>query len=131
VTAEGDSTPTPQAATLVVRPVETPALNMRLYDRGGWSVIEITGELDIQGVPLLRQLLVRAGHHLVFDLTRVTFVDCGGLRIIVGSVSPGASATRRVVSQENGKVRRLFRLTGWDRSVLLYDTVDEAVREPV
>ena len=103
---------------------------MRLYDRGGWSVIEISGELDIQGVPLLRQLLVRAGHQFVFDLTRVTFVDCGGLRLIVGSVSPGASPTRRVVSPQDGKVRRLLRLTGWESSVLLYDTVDEAVREP-
>ena len=91
----------------------------------GWSVIEISGELDIQGIPELRRLLLLAGHRLVLDLRRVTFVDCGGLRTIVGPVS---GAPRRIVAEENGHVHRLLRLTGWEKSVALYPTVDDAVR---
>jgi anti-anti-sigma factor len=101
---------------------------MHLYDRDGWSVIEISGELDIEGVPELRRLLLRAGHQLVLDLRAVTFVDCGGLRVIVGPVSGSAAVLRRVVSEENGHVRRLLRLTGWEQGVAVYDSVDEAVR---
>ena len=108
---------------------ERPGVEMHLYDRDGWSVIAINGELDIQGIPGLRRLLLRAGHRLVLDLRRVTFVDCGGLRTIVGPVSDGAaSEARRVVSEENGHVLRLLRLTGWERSVAVYTSVDEAVR---
>ncbi len=125
--ANGRSTSMPGTATIVDRPDE-PGLIMRLYDRDDWSVIEISGELDIQGVPLLRQLLLRAGHQFVFDLTRATFVDCGGLRILVGPVSAGSTPTRRLVSEERGKVRRLLTLTGWERNVLLYESVDDAVR---
>lgn len=125
----GDVTPMPQSATVVDRQDER-GLTMRLYDRDDWSVIEVSGELDIQGVPLLRQLLLRAGHQFVFDLTRVTFVDCGGLRILVGPVSDGSSPTRRLVSAEHGKVRRLLKVTGWEPRVRLFESVGEAVRAP-
>ena len=101
---------------------------MQLYDRDGWSVIAISGELDLQGVPELRRLLLRAGHRLVLDLRRVTFVDCGGLRTIVGPDSGSGAALRRIVSEENGRIHRLLRLTGWEKSVALYTSVDAAVR---
>ena len=113
--------------TVVDRPA-MPGLEMRLYDRDGWSIIEISGELDIQGVPGLRRLLLRAGHQLVLDMRRVTFVDCSGLRTIVGPVSEAAISPRRIVAEENGHVRRLLRLTGWEKSVAVYTSLDAAVR---
>ena len=104
---------------------DRPGLEMHLYDRNGWSVIEISGELDIQGVPELRRLIMRAGHSVVLDLRRVTFVDCGGLRTIVGPVS---GAPRRIVAEEIGRIHRLLRLTGWEKIVAVYTSVDAAVR---
>ncbi len=123
----------PRSTTLADLPTR-PDLELRLYDRDGWSVIAISGELDLQGVPELRRLLLRAGHRLVLDLRRVTFVDCGGLRTIVGPESGAGSGAgsgavrRRIVSEEDGRVRRLLRLTGWEPSVAVYSSVDEAVR---
>ena len=108
---------------------DRPGLEMHLYDRDGWSVIEISGELDIQGVPELRRLIMRAGHLVVLDLRRVTFVDCGGLRTIVGPVSGAAGPrSRRIVSEANGHALRLLRLTGWEKSVSVYTSLDAAVR---
>ena len=40
-------------------------LTIRLYPRDGWSVIEIDGELDIQGVPSVRRLRRRWASRLV------------------------------------------------------------------
>ena len=116
----------PRSTTVTHRP-EIPGLAMHLYELDGWSVIEISGELDIQGVPELRRLLLLAGHQLVLDLRGVTFVDCGGLRTIVG---PASGAPRRIVAEEIGRIHRLLRLTGWEKSVALYPTVDDAVRAP-
>ena len=117
----------PRSTTVTDRP-EPPGPEMHLYDRDGWSIIAISGELDLQGVPELRRLLLRAGHHLVLDLRRVTFIDCGGLRTLVGPESTTGSARRRLVTEENGHVCRLLRLTGWEKSVALYPTVEDAVR---
>lgn len=69
-------------------------LTIRLYPRDGWSVIEIDGELDIQGVPSVRRLHRRAGPRVLFDLRQVTFVDCSGLRAIVGGAPDGSGPTR-------------------------------------
>ena len=114
----------PRSTTVTHRP-GIPGLELHLYEVDGWSVIEISGELDIQGVPELRRLLLLAGHQLVLDLREVTFVDCGGLRTIVGPVS---GAPRRIVVEEIGHIHRLLRLTGWEKSVALYPTVEDAVR---
>jgi anti-anti-sigma factor len=101
---------------------------LHLYEREGWSIIEISGELDLQGVPELRELLLRSGHRLVLDARGVAFVDCSGLRTIVGPVT--GEGRRRVVAEENGHLHRLLRLTGWERSVLLYPSVAAALRPP-
>jgi len=115
-------------STTVADRTEPPILEMRLYDRDGWSVIEISGELDIQGVPLLRRLLLQAGHRIVFDVRQVIFVDCGGLRLIVGRAPDPARLVRRIVAEENGRVHRLLRLTGWEKNTSIYASVDDAVR---
>ena len=107
---------------------DRPALELHLYEREGWSVIEISGELDLQGVPELRELLLRSGHRLVLDARGIDFVDCSGLRTVVGPVTGGAR--RRVVADESGHLHRLLRLTGWERSVLLFPSVDAALRPP-
>jgi anti-anti-sigma factor len=55
------------------------------------------GELDIHGVPALRELLGGATGNLVVDLSAVTFVDSASLGVIV-------SAIRRV-TKNGGTVR--------------------------
>ncbi|MET1058657.1 MAG: anti-sigma factor antagonist [Nocardioides sp.] len=117
-----------RSTALADRP-EPQALEIRLRDRDGWSVITISGELDIQGVPLLRQLLVQAGHRIVLDLRGITFVDCGGLRLIVGRAPDPTNGVRRIVCEENGRVRRLLKLTGWEKTVSPYSSLDDALRD--
>ena len=68
---------------------------------GSPLVVEISGEIDIQSAPELRDELLRVirrrGPQLALDLAGVTFMDCAGLNVLL--------ATRRRAQLEEGSVR--------------------------
>ena len=68
---------------------------------GSPLVVEISGEIDIQSAPELRDELLRVirrrGPQLALDLAGVTFMDCAGLNVLL--------ATRRRARLEEGSVR--------------------------
>jgi anti-sigma B factor antagonist len=84
-----------------------------------FTIVEVTGEIDIDSAPRLREVLSTAtdegADRLVFDLSGVTFVDSIGLGVFVlarkkmqlrqGSVDIVAS-TRRVLA--------IFKIAGLD-----------------
>jgi anti-sigma B factor antagonist len=84
------------------------------HEAGQDHLVVFFGELDLAGTPLAEGALVRAaGPTLVLDLSRLTFLDAAGLRVIV-------SAKERIESQgdkfsiqgASGIVRRIFDVTG-------------------
>ena len=92
----------------------TTPVHVRVYKAGDWSVVQIDGELDIQGVPAVRPLPPGEDALVVFDLHRTTFMDCSGLRLLAG--------TARTASQRGGcarvagasrQVRKLVALATW------------------
>jgi ABC-type transporter Mla MlaB component len=64
----------------------------------GIVVLVISGSMDVETAPQLRDLVVRLideGHHpLVLDLSGVDFIDSIGLGVIVGVGAPAPSARR-------------------------------------
>jgi anti-anti-sigma factor len=79
---------------------ETAALDVSV--RPG-PVVAISGEIDIQSGPQLREQLLgimrRHGAGLALDLTGVTFIDCAGINVLL--------ATRRRARLEGGSLRVL------------------------
>jgi len=66
-------------------------------------VVTISGEIDIQSGPQLRDQLMsiirRHGARLALDLTGVTFIDCAGINVLL--------AARRRAQLEGGSLRVL------------------------
>ena len=66
-------------------------------------VVTISGEIDIQSGPQLRDQLLgimrRHGARLALDLAGVTFIDCAGINVLL--------ATRRRARLEGGSLRVL------------------------
>lgn len=102
----------------------------------GWSVVGMTGELDIATRPALRDRLnhVVATHrppHVVVDLSGLDFCDASGLSAIVS----GQRQIRqhrgqlRLVCPE-GRIKRLLRLTGLIRTIEVYDSLAAATTPP-
>jgi anti-sigma B factor antagonist len=86
-------------------------------------VVTISGEIDIQSGPQLRDQLLRVirrqGARLALDLTGVTFIDCAGINVLL-------AARRRAqleggslrVLQASARVRRIFALTRLDHVLM-------------
>ncbi len=108
-----------------------PALTVRQYRSGCWSVVEASGELDIQVVPLMRAHLVDCPPHLIFDLSRVTFMDASGLGILARSLRAAQQARGQVrVVGPTRQVRKMLAITQLDRAMLIFTSLEEALAEP-
>ena len=98
----------------------------------GWTVVAVTGELELATAPRLRQEvvgLVGEGHvQIVLDLSGVDFVDSVGLGVIVSVLKRvRGRGGELVVAGPVPRVRRLFELTRLDEIIPLHDRVEDAV----
>ncbi|GHD82238.1 STAS domain-containing protein [Streptomyces goshikiensis] len=106
----------------------------RSSDAGVWAVLTLSGEIDLDVVPQVREAvdeLVAEGRvNLVWDLADVSFMDSAGLGVLV--------YTTRSVEARQGRVRlagahvqvcRLLELTGLDAVVERYPDVASAAEQ--
>lgn len=100
--------------------------------RGEWTVIEVTGDLDLATAPALRQEAIAVlgeGHRrIVLDLTGTDFLDSLGLGIIVAvwkRVRVHGGELRLVCPEP--RLQRVFRVVDLDQVLPLHSSVDEAI----
>jgi anti-anti-sigma factor len=87
---------------------------------GPYAVIELSGELDLAGVPALesavRDLELSAVHAAVLDLRRLDFIDAAGLHAVLNCYAECLDvATALTIIPGPRNVQRLFALTRLDR----------------
>lgn len=105
-----------------------------VIERGGWTVVSVTGELDVATAPGLRNQIVKLASNgtskLLLDLSGVEFLDSTGLGVIIGALKrlKGLGGELRLCGGEPG-IRRVFELTGLDKILHLYDTADAAISD--
>jgi anti-sigma B factor antagonist len=97
--------------------------------------LEPTGELDMATVPLLRRHvdeLVAAGFtDLVIDLRGLEFIDCSGLRLLVGLGADARSdGSRLTLVEGNDAIQRIFRVTGTVDTLPFTSTDGFRARQP-
>jgi anti-sigma B factor antagonist len=92
----------------------------------------VSGEIDVYTAPRLREAIVSltdAGNYrLIVDMEGVEFLDSTGLGVLVGGlkrVRAHDGAIDLVCTQ--GRILRIFRITGLSRVFNIYDSVDEAL----
>jgi anti-sigma B factor antagonist len=82
----------------------------------GTATVVISGELDLLSTPSLAehlgQILASSPERLVFDLSRVSFIDCAAARLIAGTEASLPGDRRPVLRRPAPGVRRVFELTG-------------------
>ncbi|WP_055522603.1 STAS domain-containing protein [Streptomyces graminilatus] len=77
-------------------------------ERAGWTVLRVSGELDLVTSPELRQrvhdVVAEGGHRLVLDLSEVDFCDSSGVGVLI--------ATRRLMRSCKGHLRLILPAQG-------------------
>ncbi|HEV3226643.1 MAG TPA: STAS domain-containing protein [Acidimicrobiales bacterium] len=108
-------------------------LGLIVREQDGWTVLAVSGEIDIATAPSLRErlhsLLAEDQHRLVIDLDDVGFLDSTALGVMVGALKRARTdggEVRIVCTQP--RVRKVFEITRLDTAFDLFDSVDEAVR---
>jgi anti-sigma B factor antagonist len=98
----------------------------------GRTVVEVAGEIDIYTAPRLRETLAglvdNGNHRLIIDLQGVEFLDSTGLGVLVGGlkrVRAHDGSIDLVCTQ--GRVLRIFRITGLAKVFSIYDSVKDAL----
>jgi anti-anti-sigma factor len=110
-----------------------PALSVRRQD--GYTVVTISGEVDIASAPGLREqllgLLRPGASRIVIDLSGVTFCDASGLAVLVGA-SRRAGLLDGVLrlAAPAPLMATVLRLTGLDSRFEIFATVPEAIGAP-
>ncbi len=108
-------------------------LTLNVYsETPGFTVIAVSGEIDVYTAPKLREKLVSLAEsgssHLIVDMEGVEFLDSTGLGVLVGGL-------KRVRAHEGwidlvctqGRILRIFRITGLNKVFNIYETVPDAI----
>lgn len=101
-------------------------LSVTVTTRSGHAVVRLRGEIDIATADAFRSALDSAVEHpavssLDLDLGRVSFIDCSGLRVLVG--------VRRAMEDKGGTVRLIRRSPAVER-LLSAAGLDERLHVP-
>jgi anti-anti-sigma factor len=82
----------------------------------GTVTVVLSGELDLTSVPSLaahlEQVLAREPRRLVFDMTRVGFLDCASARLIAGTRASLPGGRRPILRGPGPGAARVLDLTG-------------------
>jgi anti-sigma B factor antagonist len=108
-------------------------LGLVVRDQDDWTVLAVSGEIDIATAPSLREklhnLLAEGRSSLIIDLDEVTFLDSTALGVLVGVLKRARTegGELRIVSNQP-RVRKVFEITRLDSAFDLCTSVDDAVK---
>ena len=107
------------------------AVDHRLHGR--FTIVTVSGELDVFTSPRLRETLVEiveaGARHLIVDLSGVEFLDSTGLGVLVG-IHHRLQAHDGTLSfvGPGERLRRVFRVTRLDKLFEIHPSLDEALQ---
>ena len=107
------------------------ALTIRVQQEGGYTLVTVSGDIDISTAGQLRErltALAAGGCPLVIDLNPVTFIGAAGLGVLALAASRATAHGGTLhVASDRYQTRRLFRITGLHNYIPLSRTIDEAL----
>lgn|SRR3954449_5572684 len=108
-------------------------LGLEVHEQDGWSVLAVSGEIDMATAPMLRErihaLIADQKSNLVVDLDDVGFLDSTALGVLVGGLKRARTDGGEIrIACAQPRVRKVFEITRLDSAFDLFDTVGEAVR---
>src|ERR1700733_1745197 len=99
--------------------------------RAGVTVVSIGGEIDLSTAPAFEAAVTGALDKdppvLVIELSAVSFMASVGLRILVATHQKISKSAQVAIVANNPATSRPIQLTGLDKVIALYPTLDDAL----
>ena len=99
--------------------------------REGVAVVTIGGEIDLSTAPAFEAAIAGALDDgppvLVIELSEVSFMASVGLRILAATHEKVSKSAQVAIVANNPAASRPIQLTGLDKVISLYPTLDEAL----
>lgn len=107
-------------------------MNIDTEQNGGLTVLKMSGKLDTVSSPDVQQIVVEAidtaDEGVVIEMSNVSFVSSAGLRVmLIGAKASKAKGKAFRLAGLNDGVGDVFRMTGFDRLIDIYDDTDAAI----
>ena len=109
-------------------------LSLSSEQRGGFTVVKVSGNLDLTSRDQFDQYLTQARRdrrRLIIDMSEVTFMDTGCLAVIMGHYKRLSASGGLVLAGAQYRPAKALWITGLAYRLPLYDTVDEAIAASV
>jgi len=108
-------------------------LGLVTREAGDWTVLAVSGEIDIATAPSLREklhsLLADGALQLIIDLDEVTFLDSTALGVLVGVLKRARTEGGEVrIVCNQPRVRKVFEITRLDSAFDLCSSVEDAAK---
>jgi anti-sigma B factor antagonist len=109
-----------------------PGPELSVRSQGGYTIVAISGEIDIASVPVLRERLIGLpqpqASRIIIDLSRVTFCDASGLAVLVGaSRRAGLLGGVLRLAAPAPMMATVLRLTGLHSRFEIFGSVSQAI----
>lgn len=106
-------------------------LGLEVSERDGWSVLSVSGEVDVATAPRLRERLVglvgEGRTKIVVDLEQVDFIDSTGLGVLVGALKRVRTNDGDLALVCTGaRILKVFEITGLTKVFAIHRSVDDA-----
>lgn len=107
-------------------------LELEVDHKADWQVLTVRGEVDVTTTPRVRaqliSLLSEGTPQVIVDLEGVDFLDSSGLGALVAGLklARSRSGELRIVCDRQRSVRKVLEVTGLERVLERYDSVDAA-----
>jgi anti-sigma B factor antagonist len=102
-----------------------------LAHREGVAVVSIGGEIDLSTAPAFEAAIMGALDDdppvLVIELSEVSFMASVGLRILAATQEKVSESVQVAIVANNPATSRPMQLTGLDKVLSLYPTLDDAL----
>lgn len=106
-------------------------LDFKTWTQGTWTVMDVSGEVDLHSATLLEKRLSSAlsngGEGLLVRLADVGFMDSTGLGTLITVQNKAVEKGRRfALAEPSEQVKRLLELTGVSTRLETYESITEA-----
>lgn len=108
-------------------------MEIQVEEKEGFRVVTPIGELDVYTVPLFRKVILKLEgerrHDIVFDLTRVSFIDSSGLGSLIETFQKSQAVKGELAFViDNPRLLKIIRLVDLHKVFKIYPNLGRALQ---